>query len=87
MGRLLLRVGPTTPDGKRASVPTRGCPGQSSAIATEAAKMTIETLHQCLTIGKILALNYLQFGGIASMVAIPFVIWLNERDEAEGKEN
>jgi hypothetical protein len=48
--------------------------------------MTIATLHQCITIGNMLALRYLLYGGVVSLVASPLVIWLNDRDEAEGKE-
>jgi hypothetical protein len=35
----------------------------------------------------VLALRYLLYGGIVSLGASPLVLWLNDRDEAEGKEN
>ena len=57
------------------------------ARPTEATKMTIATLHQCVTIMNVLALRYLLYGGIVSLGASPLVLWLNDRDEAEGKEN
>jgi hypothetical protein len=38
-------------------------------------------------IGHVLALRYLLYAGVVSLVASPLDLWLNDRDEAEGKEN